>query len=130
VVIDSLNGLVQAMPEHSIMVQLHELFSYLSHMGVSTFLIMAQFGLLGAQMGSPVDISYLADNVLLFRYFELQGAVRQAISVVKRRSGPHERSIRELRLSSDKIEVGAPLQEFEAVLTGLPKFVGESKPLL
>jgi circadian clock protein KaiC len=130
VVIDSLNGLVQAMPEHSIMVQLHELFSYLSHMGVSTFLIMAQFGLLGTQMGSPVDISYLADNVLLFRYFELQGAVRQAISVVKRRSGPHERSIRELRLSSEKIEVGAPLQEFEGVLTGVPRFMGESKPLL
>jgi circadian clock protein KaiC len=130
VVIDSLNGLVQAMPEQSIMVQLHELFSYLSHMGVSTFLIMAQFGILGTQMGSPVDISYLADNVLLFRYFELQGAVRQAISVVKRRSGPHERSIRELRFSPGKIEIGAPLQEFEGILTGIPKFVGASKPLL
>ncbi|HET9365961.1 MAG TPA: ATPase domain-containing protein [Candidatus Angelobacter sp.] len=130
VVIDSLNGLVQAMPEQSIMVQLHELFSYLSHMGVSTFLIMAQFGILGTQMGSPVDVSYLADNVLLFRYFESQGAVRQAISVVKRRSGPHERSIRELRFSANKIEVGASLREFEGILTGIPRFVGDSKPLL
>ena len=130
VVIDSLNGLVQAMPEQSIMVQLHELFSYLSHMGVSTFLIMAQFGILGTQMGSPVDVSYLADNVLLFRYFEMQGAVRQAISVVKRRSGPHERSIRELRFSANKIEVGASLREFEGILTGIPRFMGNSNPLL
>lgn len=130
VVIDSLNGLVQAMPEQSMMVQLHELFSYLSHMGVSTFLIMAQFGILGVQMGSPVDVSYLADNVLLFRYFEWQGAVRQAISVVKRRSGPHERSIRELRFSANKIEVGASLHEFEGILTGVPRFMGDSKPLL
>jgi circadian clock protein KaiC len=88
VVIDSLNGLLQAMTEKTVMVQLHELFSYLSHMGVSTVLIMAQFGVLGTQMGSPVDVSYLADNVLLFRYFEAHGTVRQAISVVKRRSGP------------------------------------------
>ncbi len=130
VVIDSLNGLVQAMPEQSIMVQLHELFSYLSHMGVSTFLIMAQFGILGTQMGSPVDVSYLADNVLLFRYFESQGAVRQAISVVKRRSGPHERTIRELRFSANKIEVSSSLHEFEGILTGVPRFVGDSKPLL
>jgi circadian clock protein KaiC len=81
-------------------------------------------------MGSPVDVSYLADNVLLFRYFESQGAVRQAISVVKRRSGPHERSIRELRFSTNKIEVGASLHEFEGILTGVPRFVGDSNPLL
>jgi circadian clock protein KaiC len=130
VVIDSLNGLLQAMAESAITVQLHELFSYLSHMGVSTFLIMAQFGLLGTQMASPVDISYLADNVLLFRYFESQGAVRQAISVVKRRSGPHERSIRELHFSPNKIEIGVPLHNFEGVLTGVPRFVGDNKPLL
>src|SRR5262249_23774228 len=130
VVIDSLNGLLQALPERAVMVQLHELFSYLSHMGVSTFLIMAQFGILGTQMGSPVDVSYLADNVLLFRYFESQGAVRQAVSVVKRRSGPHERSIRELRLSTNNIEIGPPLQEFEGVLTGVPRYVGGNKPLL
>lgn len=111
------------------MVQLHELFSYLSHMGVSTFLVMAQIGILGTQIGSPLDISYLADNVLLFRYFEAQGEVRQAVSVLKRRSGPHERSIRELRLSSNRIEVGAPLHQFEGILTGVPKFLGGSSSL-
>lgn len=130
VIIDSLNGLLNAMQEHAMMVQLHELFSYLSHMGVTTFVVMAQFGVLGTQMGSPVDVSYLADNVLLFRYFESVGAVRQAISVVKRRSGPHERSIRELRLSPNRIEIGAPLEQFEGVLTGVPKFRGDTKPLL
>lgn len=130
VIIDSLNGLLNAMQEQAMMVQLHELFSYLSHMGVTTFVVMAQFGLLGTQMGSPVDVSYLADNVLLFRYFEAMGAVRQAISVVKRRSGPHERSIRELQLSPNRIEIGAPLEEFEGVLTGVPKFRGDAKPLL
>src|ERR1051325_4976214 len=130
VIIDSLNGLLNAMQEQAMMVQLHELFSYLSHMGVTTFVVMAQFGLLGSQMGSPVDVSYLADNVLLFRYFESLGAVRQAISVVKRRSGPHERSIRELRLSPNRIEIGAPLEQFEGVLTGVPKFRGDNNPLL
>jgi circadian clock protein KaiC len=130
VIIDSLNGLLNAMQEHAMMVQLHELFSYLSHMGVTTFVVMAQFGLLGTQMGSPVDVSYLADNVLLFRYFESLGAVRQAISVVKRRSGPHERSIRELRLSPNRIEIGTPLEQFEGVLTGVPKFRGDTTPLL
>lgn len=130
VIIDSLNGLLNAMQEQAMMVQLHELFSYLSHMGVTTFVVMAQFGILGTQMGSPVDVSYLADNVLLFRYFEAMGAVRQAISVVKRRSGPHERSIRELRLSPNRIEIGAPLEQFEGVLTGVPKFRGDTKPLL
>jgi len=130
VIIDSLNGLLNAMPEQAIMVQLHELFSYLSHMGVTTFVVMAQFGLMGTQMGSPVDVSYLADNVLLFRYFEAFGAVRQAISVVKRRSGPHERSIREMRLSPNRIEIGAPLEQFEGVLTGVPRFRGDTEPLL
>lgn len=130
VVIDSVNGLLQSMPGQAMMVQLHELFSYLSHMGVSTFLIMAQFGILGTQMGSPIDVSYLADNVLLFRYFETQGSVRQAISVVKRRSGPHERSIRELRMQPNQIEIGPPLNEFEGILTGIPRFIGDDKPLL
>ena len=130
VIIDSLNGLLNAMQEHAMMVQLHELFSYLNHMGVTTFMVMAQFGLVGMQMGSPVDVSYLADNVLLFRYFEALGAVRQAISVVKRRSGPHERSIRELRLSPNQIEIGEPLEQFEGVLTGVPRFRGDIKPLL
>jgi len=130
-VIDSLNGLLNAMQgEHAMMVQLHELLSYLSHMGVTTFMVMAQVGIVGTSMGAPIDVSYLADNVLLFRYFEAQGGVRQAISVLKRRNGPHERSIRELRLSPQKIEVGESLRQFEGVLTGVPRFVGDSKPLL
>ena len=128
VIIDSLNGLLNAMQERAMLVQLHELFSYLNHMGVTTFVVMAQFGVLGAQMGSPVDVSYLAANVLLFRYFEALGAVRQAISVVKRRSGPHERSIRELRLTPKRIEIGPTLEQFEGVLTGVPKFRGDTKP--
>ncbi|HET9791185.1 MAG TPA: ATPase domain-containing protein [Candidatus Angelobacter sp.] len=130
VIIDSINGLLTAMQEQTMMVQLHELFSYLNHMGATTFVVMAQFGVLGVQMGSPLDISYLADNVLLFRYFEAKGSVRQAISVVKRRSGPHERSIRELRLASQLIEIGPPLHDFEGILTGVPKFVGSGTPLL
>lgn len=130
-IVDSLNGLLNAMQgEHAMLVQLHELLSYLSHMGVTTFMIMAQVGVVGTNMGSPIDVSYLADNVLLFRYFESQGGVRQAISVLKRRDGPHERTIRELRLSPQKIEVGAPLRQFEGILTGVPRFVGDSKPLL
>jgi circadian clock protein KaiC len=130
-IIDSLNGLLNAMQgEHAMLVQLHELLSYLRHMGVTTFMVMAQTGIVGTQMGSPIDVSYLADNVLLFRYFESQGGVRQAISVLKRRSGPHERSIRELRLSPQKIEIGESLRQFEGILTGVPRFVGDSKPLL
>jgi len=129
-IIDSLNGLLNAMQgEHAMMVQLHELLSYLNHMGVTTFMVMAQSGIVGTNMAAPIDVSYLADNVLLFRYFEAQGGVRQAISVLKRRSGPHERSIRELRLSPQKIEVGESLSQFEGVLTGIPRFVG-TKPLL
>ncbi len=129
VIIDSLNGLLNAMEGSAMLVQLHELFSYLSHMGVTTFMIMAQFGVLGAQMGSPIDVSYLADNVLLFRYFESRGAVKQALSVVKRRSGPHERSIRELRLMPNQIEIGGSLESFEGILTGVPRFIGDGKLL-
>jgi circadian clock protein KaiC len=126
VIIDSLNGLLNAMEGSAMLVQLHELFSYLSHMGVTTFMIMAQFGVLGMQMGSPLDVSYLADNVLLFRYFESRGTVKQALSVVKRRSGPHERSIRELRLKPNLIEIGGPLNNFEGILTGVPRLIGDS----
>jgi circadian clock protein KaiC len=130
VIIDSLNGLLNAMQEGAMLVQLHELFTFLNHRGVSTFMIMAQTGIVGVNMGSPIDISYLADNVLLFRYFEWRGAVRQAVSVVKRRSGPHERSIRELRMTPNQIEIGGPLQEFEGILTGVPKFLGDANKIL
>lgn len=131
VVIDSLNGLLNAMPgELSLIVQLHELLAYLNQMGVSTFLVMAQYGLLATDVSAPVDVSYLADNVLLLRYFEAQGHVRQAISVVKKRSGMHERTIRELILRDGELRVGKPLEEFQGVLTGVPEYQGGMKPLL
>jgi circadian clock protein KaiC len=91
---------------------------------------MAQYGILGQGMASPVDVSYLADTILLLRYFENSGEVRQAISVVKRRNGRHERTIRELQLGPDTIRVGRPLSEFQGVLTGVPTYVGRQGPLL
>ena len=125
VVIDSLNGLLNSMSEEqALTVQLHELLSYLNQVGVASFMVLAQYGLLGIAMSSPTDVSYLADNVLLLRYFEAAGEVRQAISVMKRRSGPHERSIRELRMSSGKLIIGDPLKNFVGVLTGTPEYKG------
>ena len=126
VVIDSLNGLINSMSEEQgLTVQLHELLSYLNQIGVASFLVMAQYGLLGMAMTSPTDVSYLADNVLLLRYFEAAGEVRQAVSVVKRRSGPHERSIREMRLiPKASWTIGEPLRNFVGVLTGTPEFRG------
>jgi circadian clock protein KaiC len=131
IVIDSLNGLLNAMQqERLVIIQLHEMLSYLSHIGVSTFLVLAQYGVLGSQMGSPIDVSYVADNVVLFRYFEASGAVKQAISVVKRRSGVHERTIRELVIAPNRIEVGEALHHFQGILTGVPRFVGDPKSLI
>ena len=125
VVIDSLNGLMNSMSEErALVVQLHEVLSYLSQLGVASFLVLAQYGLLGAGMSSPTDISYLADNVLLLRYFEAEGEVRQALSVMKRRSGPHERSIRQMLISDGKISIGDPLKDFSGVLTGNPEYKG------
>lgn len=128
VVIDSLNGYLNAMPgERFLVIQLHELFMYLGQRNVATMLIAAQHGLIGMQMTSPVDATYLADAVILMRYFEAFGEVRQAISVVKKRGGAHERSIREFKLSNGRIEVGEPLRNFRGVLTGVPTmetFVG------
>jgi circadian clock protein KaiC len=125
VVIDSLNGYLQAMPdERFLTMQMHELLTYLNQQGVVTLLVMAQHGFMGAHMGTPADVSYLADTVILLRYFEARGAVRRAISVVKKRTGFHEDTIRELRLSSKGIEVGAPLTDFHGVLTGVPTYVG------
>lgn len=130
VVIDSLNGLLNSMSEeHALTVQLHEVLSYLNQVGVASFLVLAQYGLLGYAMTSPTDVSYLADNVLLLRYFEAAGEVRQALSVVKRRSGPHERSIRELHISNGKLNIGDPLKNFTGVLTGTPVYKG-GQPLL
>jgi len=132
IVIDSLNGYMNAMPgEDFLTVQLHELLAYLAQNGVATLLLSAQQGLVGSQLQSPVDASYLADGVVLLRYFEAGGEVRQAISVIKKRSGAHERSIREIRLSAGTgIEVGAPLRHFHGVLTGTPRFRGEDEELM
>jgi circadian clock protein KaiC len=131
VVIDSLNGLLAAMPgEEYLTIQLHEVLSYLNYQGVATILVMAQYGILGQGMSSPVDVSYLADSILLLRYFESAGEVRQAISVVKKRSGKHERTIRELQLGPTAVHVGQPLTEFQGVLTGVPNYRGPRDPLL
>jgi circadian clock protein KaiC len=127
VVIDSLNGYLQAMPEeHFLSVQLHELLSYLGNQGVTTLMVVAQQGVMGTSMQSPVDTSYLADSVVLLRYFEIQGRVKKAISVLKKRSGPHEESIRELRFDKDGIHLSEPLEQFHGILTGVPTIV---KPL-
>lgn len=125
VVIDSLSGYVSAMPEERFLTaHLHELLTFLSHRNVVTILTLAQHGLLGAQVTSPLDISYLADTVLLLRYFEAFGAVRRAISVVKKRTGEHEVLVRELGLSGGGLSIGPPLAEFDGVLTGNPRYTG------
>ena len=122
VVIDSLNGYLNSMPDEKfLVVQLHELLSYLGQRSVATVLIAAQHGIIGSQMSSPVDASYLADSVMLLRYFEAEGEVRQAISVLKKRGGSHERSIRELKMADGRICVGEPLRDYRGVLTGLPE---------
>ena len=124
IVLDSLSGYFNALPEeHSLLLQLHELFMYLRHKGVLTVVNLAQQGLIGP-MQSPVDMSYLADTVVLMRYFEAAGEVRQAISVMKKRSGLHERTIRELQLDGKGIRVGEPLTQFRGVLTGVPIYTG------
>jgi circadian clock protein KaiC len=130
VVIDSLNGYVNSMPnERFVLVQLHELLSYLAEMGVLTILVLAQHGMIG-DYKAPVDVSYLADSVILLRYFEHEGTMRKAVSVVKHRIGPHEESIRELRISSVGIELGPVLSQFHGILTGLPEYIGPSANLL
>jgi len=124
VVIDSLNGYLNSMPhEQFLAVQLHELLAYLGNRGVASFLVVAQQGIMGANMTTPVDASYLTDSIVLFRYFEVQGQVRKAISVAKKRGGSHENSIRELTIDTKGIRVGEPLAEFQGVLTGVPSFL-------
>jgi circadian clock protein KaiC len=125
VVIDSLNGYLNAMPEERfLIIHLHELLTYLGQAGVATILIGAHQGLIGASMITPVDASYLADAVILMRYYESRGEVRQAISIVKKRGGAHERTIREFRMESGRISVGPPLREFRGILTGVPVYEG------
>lgn len=126
VVIDSINGYVSAMPdERFLAAHLHELLSYLSEKGVATILTLAQHGFLGT--AGPMNITYIADTVILFRHFEVAGEMRQAISVVKKRTGSHERTIRELRLGADGVYVGKPLTQFQGVLTGNPTRTGEAR---
>ena len=129
VVIDSLNGFLHAMPgQRHLILQLHELLSFLNQQGVVSLMVLTQQGIVGT-MQSPLDLTYLADTVVLLRYFETDGAVRQAVSVIKKRSGDHERTIREFKLAKGGIEVGEPLQGFHGVLTGVPMMHGQTAQL-
>lgn len=128
IVIDSINGYFTAMPEaRHLSLQLHELLAYLAERGVATLLTVSQTGFMGAQMTSPIDISYLADTIILLRYFEMDGRVRKALSVVKKRSGHHEDTIRALDLGADGIVVGPRLHGMRGVLTGTPHFVTDGQ---
>ena len=130
VIIDSLNGYLNAMPEEKFLTaQLHELLAYLGQKGIVTLLTVTQSGMVG-NMNSPVDTTYLADNVILFRFFESRGQVRRAISVVKKRSGKHELTIRELSVNENGIQIGEPLDQFQGVLTGVPTYLGPSAELV
>lgn len=131
ILIDSLNGYLNSMPnENFLVLQMHELLMYLNERGVLTLLVLAQQGLVGTAMQSPVDVTYLADTVIVLRYFEAFGKVKQAIAVVKKRTGGHERSIREYRISPTGIQIGEPLVDFEGVLTGVPSFTGRREDLI
>lgn len=130
VVVDSLNGYLNAMPDGRFLIlQMHELLSYLGQQGVLSILILAQHGLVGP-METPLDISYLSDAVVMLRYFEYAGRVRRALSVVKKRSGDHEHTIREFQLTPNGIAVGPPLTNFSGIFSGTPTYTGDSSPLL
>ena len=129
VVVDSLNGYLNAMPgERHLSIQLHEILSYLNQRGVLTILLLAQHGLFG-QMRSSVDLTYLCDTLVLFRNFEMRGRIKRAISIIKKRTGFHEESIRELYIGKG-IRVGRPLEEFQGILTGVPSYVGDASKML
>jgi circadian clock protein KaiC len=131
VVIDSLNGCLHAMPgERALTLQLHELLTYLAERGVATIMIVAQHGILNLETASPIDLTYLADTVVLLRHFEAMGEMRKAISIVKKRSGRHEISIREFQVTPSGVRVGQPLREFQGVLRGVPVYRGGDGPLL
>ena len=121
IVVDSLNGYLNAMPEERFLtIQLHEMLTYLGQQGVVTLMVVAQKGLLGSGMQTPVDASYLADTVIALRYFEAKGALKRAISVVKKRSGMHEDTLREMRLGDGGIALGEPLHNFHGIMSGIP----------
>jgi circadian clock protein KaiC len=128
-VIDSLNGYLNAMPgEHYLTIHLHELLMYLGERNVATLLIGAHQGLIGANMQTPVDASYLADAVILMRYYEAEGEVHQAISVMKKRGGNHERTIRRFTMRPGGVHVGEPLREMRGILTGVPMYSSAPPP--
>jgi circadian clock protein KaiC len=129
IAVDSLNAYLQSMPgEQFLLLQMHELLTYLNQLGVTTLLVLGQHGLIG-EVRSDVDLSYLSDNILLFRFFEAQGEVKTAVSAVKSRTAAHERTIREFRLGPGGLQVGEALRDFEGVLSGLPSYKG-SMPML
>jgi circadian clock protein KaiC len=131
IVIDSINGYMNSMPTERLLgVQVHELLSFLANRGVTSILTLVQHGIFGGPVDEEAEVSYLADTVVLLRYFEFQGSVRRAISVVKKRSGQHETTIRECRVEHGGIVVGAPLHQFQGVLTGVPEYLGERAPLM
>jgi circadian clock protein KaiC len=131
VVIDSINGYLQSMPEERLLpIQVHELLSFLSNNGVTCIMTLVQHGIFGNPVDEAAEVSYLADTVILMRYFEVQGSVRQAVSVVKKRSGNHERTIRECKVGQGGLTVGEPLKDFQGVLTGVPNYVGQPEPLM
>jgi circadian clock protein KaiC len=130
VVIDSLNGYINAMPDERLLdIRLHELLSYLAQRGVTTVMTLAQHGLVVINPASQAEVSYLADSLITLRFFEAFGEVRQAISVLKKRSGHHEHTIREFEITDHGVRVGEPLHEFQGVLTGVPSYLGEKQPL-
>jgi circadian clock protein KaiC len=130
VAIDSVNGYHASMPEEQFLIlHLHELLQYLNRQGASTFLTLAQSGMVG-DMKQPVDLTYIADNVIMLRYFEALGRVRRAISIIKKRGGAHEDTIREFRINNKGISIGAPLDQFQGVLRGIPTFVGGTETLM
>lgn len=129
VVIDSLNGYRSAMPgENALLLHVHELLQFLNRQGASTYVTVAQHGLVG-NMQSPVDVTYVADTVILLRFFEAFGEVRRAVSVIKKRTGPHERTIREYFINSTGLALGPALKEFQGVLSGVPSFSGSGQPV-
>lgn len=130
VIIDSLNGYQAAMPEeNSLILHMHELLQYLNRQGANTFMTVAQHGLVG-DMETPVDVTYLADTVILLRYFEALGHVRRAASVIKKRTGPHETTLREFSIGKGGLTIGEPLEKFQGVLRGVPSFEGAKETLL
>jgi circadian clock protein KaiC len=130
-IIDSLNGILNAMPnENFLLIQMHELLTYLNERGVLTLISLAQNGLLGNGVTSPIDVTYLADTVIVLRYFEAFGEVKQALAVIKKRTGGHEHSIREFNLTAKGIKIGEPLKDFAGVLTGNPVYTGRREDLI